>query len=132
MEILEIMLKDKPLADRIVVDGEVRFKLNGNIEDWEIPKLLFTKGKTVVTEKEVIEWAVARRNPREMGVDPFKTQLRRGIYRCDTWNIVKEHRASRFGDYLWLKLTNEDVFEVNCLRGRLENLGKGECIMFPE
>lgn len=132
MEILEIMLKDKPLADRIVVDGKVVFRLKENIAEWETPKRLFTKGKTVVTEIDVIEWAVAHRNPREMGVDPFKTQFRRGIYRCDTWDVVKEHRASRFGDYLWLKITNEDVYEINCMMGRLENLGKGECIMFPE
>ncbi len=119
MEILGIMFKDKPVADRVEVDGKIVFRLNEGFSIWEIPFELFRGDVTEATLEDVIEWAVSQRNPREIGIDPEKMQVCKGIYRCDTWDIVKEYRGSSYVDDLWIKMTDEDTYEKNSTRGEI-------------
>lgn len=128
MEILGIMFKDQILAERVEVDGKIIFRLNEGFSIWDIPFELFRGDVTEATLEDVIEWAVSQRNPREIGIDPEKMQVWRGIYRCDTLDIVKEYRGSSYVDDLWIKMTDEDTYEKNSTRGKMRNIRKGEII----
>ncbi len=128
MEILGIMFKDKPVADRVEVDGKIIFRLKEDIYEGDIPIGLFVCGVTEETMETVTEWAVSYRNPREIGINPVRMQVTKGYYRCETLHLVKECRASSYYDFWWLKLTDEDTYEKNCMRGMLENIRKGEII----